>query len=398
MLLAFLVVKRTPLTGGTVRGSNFSIMLLRALLLSGLLLVGCARESGPNQVAELEMEQAERVVFSPDSSWLVAGNDKGQVAVFDASGHKKASPLDVKGVVSAVAVAPGRFAVSGALEPTVLLWDVNKGSSLGRFTAGQLAVASREITHHAIVWVHASGGTSNETKALVGGREGGSVNFLAFGAGGRVVVNDSRGQLSWWDEASFKPLGLLPQASKNYGFGHAALSPDGTRVAASGYTSSEVSSFELARGNRLFRWPGLENVSDLAYSPDGSTLAISARGGVYLADSSSGASLAKLDGGFQRIVFRPDGQWLAGSGNESGLWDVKTQSQLYKGYNRDIAFVGNSGRIFSLQEDQAVLYDVAAKKTLAEIKGDFQRVIVSPDGKLAVLSPRRGKPQLWSIP
>ncbi|MBT9588803.1 WD40 repeat domain-containing protein [bacterium] len=373
-------------------------MLLRALLLSGLFMVGCARESAPTRVAELEIEQVEKVAFGPDSHWLVAGNAKGQVAVFDSTGHKKASPLDVKGMVSAVAVALGKLAVSGALEPTVLVWDVNKGSSLGQFTAGQLAVASREITHHAIVWVHASGGTSNETKALVGGREGGNVNFLAFGAGGRLLVNDAHGQLSWWDEAGLKRVGQLPQASKNYGFGHAALSPDGTRVAASGYGSSEVSSFELAKGNRLFRWPGLENVSDLAYSPDGSTLAMSARGGVYLADSTSGASLAKLEGGFQRIVFRPDGQWLAGSGNESGLWDVKTQSQLYKGYNRDIAFVGNSGRIFSLQEDQAVLYDVAAKKSLAEIKGDFQRVIVSPDGKLAVLTPRRGKPQLWSIP
>lgn len=397
MLLAFLIVKHTP-TGGPVRVSNFSSMLLRALLLSGLLLVSCARESEPTRVAELEIEQVEKVAFGPDSRWLVAGNDKGQVAVFDGEGHKKASPLDVKGMVSAVAVAPGKLAVSGALEPTVLVWDVNKGSSIGQFRAGQMAVASREITHNAIVWVHSSGGTSNQSKALVGGREGGCVNFLAFGAWGRLVVNDSRGQLSWWDESDLKPLGQLPQASKNYGFGHAALSPDGTRVAASGYTSSEVSSFELATGNRLFRWPGLENVSDLAYSPDGSTLAMSARGGVYLADSSSGASLAKLDGGFQRIVFRPDGQWLAGSGKESGLWDVKTQSQLYKGYNRDIAFVGNSGRIFSLQEDQAVLYDVAAKKSLAEIKGDFQRVIVSPDGKLAVLSPRRGKPQLWSIP
>ena len=152
-----------------------------------------------------------------------------------------------------------------------------------------------------------------------------------------LFVQDSRAQdYTRWG----LPEGALARLGKGH-IGQIAYSPDGTRLAVDSrigiwlydaHTGTEVALLVETDPVITVTEVGLrvddytEYVNSLSFSPDGSTLASVSQGEIRLWDVVSGqlkATLGEHTGGSGSVLFSPDGSTLASvSQGEIRLWDV----------------------------------------------------------------------------
>lgn len=138
-------------------------------------------------------------------------------------------------------------------------------------------------------------------------------------------------------------------------------------------------------------------IQDIAYSPDGTILAVATGNGIWLYDAQTGQELAQCAGHIGKvfnIAFRPDGETLAsvagGQDQSIRMWDVHTGKNLrtFKFQAWDVAFSpdgktivcgGSSHKVYLLDADTGKRI-----RTFTGHKGyDYhvQDVAFSPDGK-----------------
>ena len=104
------------------------------------------------------------------------------------------------------------------------------------------------------------------------------MSALAFGPDGTWLVTGCRpdDRLRIWDVATARVRKEIPVPGGNVFFHSLIVSPDGRRVAATseggGYVNLRLTVCDIASGKSLFATKGVA----LAYSPDGSWLAIAA--------------------------------------------------------------------------------------------------------------------------
>jgi hypothetical protein len=198
--------------------------------------------------------------------------------------------------VTSVAFSPDGARVAAATYPNgVTFWDASTGASRGDLRAGQRAT-----------WV----------SATTDGRR-----WLTRGSPGTQLSNIATGD---------------PQGSTLPGFSgqSAALSPDGRLVAIPswGATDNFVALVDLSSGAVVGKLPGESSAWGLAFSPDGSTLAVG------LFDPANTTTLWDIKTRTKRLVltgksgvlsaaFSPDGRLLATGYNNNGsvalrLWDA----------------------------------------------------------------------------
>jgi WD40 repeat protein len=148
----------------------------------------------------------------------------------------------------------------------------------------------------------------------------------------------------WWgqqgsnayivDIRSGKEIRLLPNAGDR-----AVFSPDGKRLATANggrYPTQSVVLWEVETGNKLRVLAGQRQVLGMAFSADGSLLAIGNRLGEVtlwnLADFTH-ATLREAAGDWARsVAFSPDGRWLAVAmaTQEVEIWSVETRRLAWR--------------------------------------------------------------------
>ena len=130
-------------------------------------------------------------------------------------------------------------------------------------------------------------------------------------------------------------LARLGKGSLGRGDRSVAYSPDGTRLAVA--TSVGIWLYDAATGAEAAPFAGhTARVSTVSFSPDGRTLASGSENGrIRLWDVASGQAKALLEGHsseVRSVAFSPDGQTLAsGSGRRDRtvrLWDVATGQEM----------------------------------------------------------------------
>jgi WD40 repeat protein/serine/threonine protein kinase len=185
-----------------------------------------------------------------------------------------------------------------------------------------------------------------------------------------------------------------------------AFSPDGKRLAAAGVTRDAtkpanvdvvVQLWDAQTGQPLLTLKGhTDDVTSVAFSPDGKRLASASRGTdrtIKVWDAQTGQELLTLKDTWGSVTFSPDGKWLAstsrGTDRTVKVWDAQTGQELLsmKGHNgpaNSVAFSPDGKRLASAGWDRIVhVWDAQTGQELLTRKGHngpIYSVAFSPDG------------------
>jgi WD40 repeat protein len=284
-----------------------------------------------------------RLAFSPDGHQVAVTERDNAVRVYDVGTGERLHSWTVKltdpseNYTSAVAFSPdGATLAAGATDNLIHRWDLRTGRELAPLRGHTWYVLGLIFSADGR-WLYSVGwdgairrwdtGTGQE-KAIVPGAATGTVARSPVGS--LLAWEGEGGVLHFADAVTGKTVRTLP--GNPAGFAHLAFSPDGSILAAGGNDLS-LQLWEVATGKllRQWSWPKGKDphtgVEDIAFSPDGKTLATASFRGheVLLWDVSTGARLARAPQEMvYGVVFTPDGQTLVSAGWDRGLrwWDV----------------------------------------------------------------------------
>ena len=314
------------------------------------------------------------VAFAANSTRLVTASGDGFVQIWDMTKASEKPLVDeilhISGVMSLAVSRVGNLIAAGSRDGPVLLYDLTTNTVQAQFSTDQ-----------------------------------GVVNALAFSRDGKTLATaGSNCTIKLWDAATRRPVALLR--------GHwdmvfaVEFSPD-DRTLASGSTDAAVklwSTEGARRGGAVFNGA----VAGIAFSPDGSTIAIAEgarptvdaaavrKGTAVLWDVASGERRATLTGHssyLMAIAYSPDGAQLATTSTDGTaiLWKVATGQPTatltgHEGFVTSVAFSPDGATVATASRDHHIrLWDPATgtlRKTLGEHVGWVRSIAFSPDGAL----------------
>ena len=224
----------------------------------------------------------------------------------------------------------------------------------------------------------------------------------AFSADGVVLATGTRrGTVTLWDVAAGTQTRLLQGHTSNV---DVAFSPDGTTFAVSfGYDLTiEIrrTSDGMLLDTLVLSDPG--GVSNLVYSPDGDFLAISRYNKIEIWDLSNKALLHGLKGINYisgQVVFLPDGNILA-TGGTTVLWSGTDGKLLQSLYVRGDIFSPNTNLILSMQGEKVHFFRTSDGKLIRTLRFSMHVLdaTFSADGKLVAFAGDDGTIRIWGIP
>jgi WD40 repeat protein len=255
-------------------------------------------------------------------------------------------------------------------------------------------------------------------------RHEGEAGSLSFSPDGKILASTSRdSMITLWDVRTGKAIRrLIASDSESKFYSHIFaidFSPDGSLLASRG-TDHAIRFWDVTTGEQL-RKTVLSDLHEengvICFSPDGKSLAVpqmdrdpAARRilpKVTLLDVATGKERLHLEfkGGVATLAFSPDGTILAvraaGSGTE--LWDLAMGKLLrtLKEQATSLAFSRN-GKVLAIGgKDQIVLWNVETGAELGklETKMDFvMSLAFTPDGQTLFSGSQHGKVRIWDLP
>jgi WD40 repeat protein len=325
-------------------------------------------EFAPNLVGFLHghTSPATSIAFSPDGKVLAAGGVDRTVALWDPTTRKLLMPAlkQHRATVNCVAFSPdGQLLASGSSDGEVFVWDTSTYQPIGeafKVQAGgvnslaftkdsKFLAASGTRSTSILLWnisTHALDRSLDLHKA--------NVRTLVFSPDGKLLASgDDDGATILWNTVTW-------QASRPEKFG--------------GAEKNSVNPNQSSKSNTI-----LTDVSSLAFSADGHTLAV-ASGTAYdivLWDVTTHRSLGRLEGHtgvITTLAFSPDGKVLASGSLDDTiiLWDVANKRPLadaYKGHQAGVTGVqfspdGKSLASCGFRDNAVFVWDVTNQQSL----------------------------------
>ncbi|WP_182874477.1 pentapeptide repeat-containing protein [Microbispora sp. H10670] len=384
----------------------------------GVVYVWDVRTGALVWTAEGHGGQVNALLYSPDSARLVSGGDAGTLRVWDTrTGETRLVLEGHSGNVTALAHSPdGAAFASGDDSGAVRVWDSATGVSdtLDFSLPWMRAVAhSRDGAQLAAtgddgllrLWDTATG---RLTRVLPGDSD---IVALAYSPDGtHIAVGGLDGVTIIWDVAAGRRVRVIGAESR--WVQALAYSADGLHLAVA--TGGTVRVWNTTTGELVRTLPGDPHSGvwrTLAYSPDGSRLAVSGNAQpVCVWDSATGRLLRAFGGLAGRVVapiaYSPDGTRLASSGNNHviGIWNAETGEPLclLKGHDdqvRTMTFSPDGRRLVSAGDDRTVrVWDAESGDLLHVLRGHQGFVLSvshSPDGRQVASAGSDGTIRIW---
>ena len=283
--------------------------------------------------------------------------------------------------VNAVAFSPdGQYALSGASDNSIRLWEVVTGRKIQTFSG---------LTEQPI-----------------------SVALSPDGE--RLVSETSDGMVQLWDVDSAEVLRTFEERSEAV-LG-ATFSPDGEYVLSGGGASGTLHLWDTDTGELVRRFnENDEAIFSVAFSPDGEYILSGSgqSGTLKLWDTDSGSVVRTLDEGdwdstyVFSVAFSPDSQYaLSGSDDMTArLWDVESGRLLrsfegHSGLVIAVAFSPDGQYVLSGSSDMTVQLWKVEDGTLGYVfDGDAEGVnaiAFSPDGRYVLSGSKDQDVKLWT--
>jgi WD40 repeat protein len=341
------------------------------------------------------------VTFLGSARRLAAGNEQGQIFVFDlAEKPDGPAPLPVlrldghtNAVTSLVASAGGSRLISASYDHTIRWWDLAappEGKAEVILDRKAREAAAKKAGKGASEAPGVSVGLQKKARAAEAHQEW--VRTLSIGAEGRQLLSgDDKGLAILWDAASaaevrrFQSPGWLRAV---------ALSADG-RLAATCEFAPRYGGFanaiklwdaasgalKLDLGKEFKKGERVSGMAAAAFSPDGKLLALGqggevegGKGKITLVDPETGKKTQELPGhesGITSLGFNPDGTVLASGGRDTQV------------------------RLWSMPDGK--LLQELGKPRGGQFKDWIHAAVFSPDGSRLAAADMAGQIHLWSL-
>jgi len=360
------------------------------------------------------------VAFSPDGRYALSGSMDTTLKLWEVDTGREVRSYSghIHGVYSVAFSPNGRYVLSGSGDGALKLWDVTTGRQVRSFIGHTGLVRSLAFSSDGFyalsgsddktlkLWIVSSG---KEIRTLSGHTD--RVNSVAFSPNGRYALSGSNDMtMRLWhiatgkEERSFFVMG---HKSPIYSV---AFTPDG-RCAVASLDGKTLRSWNVSTGREARSFSGrINRVNSVAFSHNGCFIAAGCGDNTLrLWDASTGQKICSFGhkGAVLSVAFSPDDKYiLSGSVDRTlKLWDVSIgrETRTFYGHTSGVTLVAFSpdGRyaLRSSGDKTFSLWDIYAGREVHAFsghKGSVKSVAFSPDGKYVVSGSEDMTLKLWN--